>query len=113
MTFRWCMRSWKQMASGGQISYEDALASLTSMFPHIDRSVIEAVLEINRELHTNASAIAELVVTRRLGICLSRLLFNQIVSPYARGLFRWCNGAYRRTIAYSRHRLSNEVRINS
>jgi hypothetical protein len=36
------------MASGGQISYDEALATLTSMFPRVDTAVVEAVLELNR-----------------------------------------------------------------
>lgn len=36
------------MASGGQISYEQAIATLSSMFPRVERSIVEAVLELNR-----------------------------------------------------------------
>jgi hypothetical protein len=35
--------------SGGRISYEDAVASLTSMFPLVERAIIEEMLQMNRE----------------------------------------------------------------
>ena len=35
--------------SGGQITYDAAISTLSSMFPHLDRVILETILENNRE----------------------------------------------------------------